>query len=285
MPGDKELAAFGGGVGVITGAGSGIGEGLARYAALSLDMTVVLADINAEAIESLSEELTSMGARAVAVPTDVRNPEALERLADASFEISGDVRLLVNNAGVEQFGYLWDTPVENWDRLVAVNISGTFYGIRAFLPKMIAAKASPPKYVWNVSSVGGVSAAPLQAPYIMSKHAVLSVTECLYLEVASVEADIRVAAVLPGVVVTKIFENAGGVGRDADTLAAEGQRAAMLKVREQGMTALAAAETTFAQAAEGEFFILTQPDMIGEAMSRRADQLLDRRPPRSRSAE
>ena len=134
-----------------------LGKACARYAALSLNMTVVLADINAEAIASLAEELSSKGARAVSVPTDVRDPDALERLAETSFGISGDVRLLVNNAGIEQFGYLWDTPVENWDRLVAINISGTFYGIRAFLPRMIAAKTSPTKYVLNVSSVGGVS--------------------------------------------------------------------------------------------------------------------------------
>jgi NAD(P)-dependent dehydrogenase (short-subunit alcohol dehydrogenase family) len=279
MPIENELAAFSGGVGVITGAGSGIGEGLARYAATTLGMTVVLADINAEAIRSLAKELTSKGAQVVAVPTDVRDPGSLERLAETSFEISGDVRLLVNNAGIEQFGYLWDTPVENWDRLVAINVSGAFYGIRAFLPRMIAAEASPTRYVLNVSSVGGVSAAPLQAPYIMSKHAVLSLAECLYLEVELVKADIRVAAVLPGVVVTNIFESAGGVESDADVTAAEEQRAAMVKVREGGMSALAAAETIFSQAADGEFFILTQPEMIGAAMSRRANRLLDRRPP------
>jgi NAD(P)-dependent dehydrogenase (short-subunit alcohol dehydrogenase family) len=284
MPGEKELTAFGGGVAVVTGAGSGIGEGLARYAATSLGMTVVLADINAEAINALAEELISEGARAVAVPTDVRHPDSVERLADASFDISGDVRLLVNNAGVEQFGYLWDTPVENWDRLVAINISGVFYGIRAFLPRMIAANDSPTKYVLNLSSLGGVGAAPLQAPYIMSKHAVLSITECLYLEVELVKADIRVAAVLPGVVVTNIFQSARGVDGSADVTAAEDQRAAMMEVREGGMTVLAAAETIFSQAADGEFFILTQPEMIGAAMARRADQLRDRHPPRRRTA-
>jgi NAD(P)-dependent dehydrogenase (short-subunit alcohol dehydrogenase family) len=247
-------------------------------------MTVVLADIDAEAINALAEELISGGGRAVAVPTDVRRPDSVERLADASFDISGDVRLLVNNAGVEQFGYLWDTPVENWDRLVAINISGVFYGIRAFLPRMIAANDSPTKYVLNLSSLGGVGAAPLQAPYIMSKHAVLSITECLYLEVELVKADIRVAAVLPGVVVTNIFQSARGVDGSADVTAAEDQRAAMMEVREGGMTVLAAAETIFSQAADGEFFILTQPEMIGAAMARRADQLRDRHPPRRRTA-
>ena len=279
MPSEKEIAAFGGGVGVITGAGSGIGEGLARYAAITLGMTVVLADINVEAIESLAEELSAQGARVVAVPTDVRDPDALERLAEASFAIAGDVRLLVNNAGIEQFGYLWDTPVENWDRLVAINISGQFYGVRAFLPRMIEAKTTSAKYVLNVSSVGGVSAVPLQAPYIMSKHAVLAITECLRLEVQLVEADIRVAAVLPGIVVTNIFESAGGVDSGAGAAIAEDQRAAMIEVRAGGISILDAAETIFSQAADGEFYIMTQPELVGGAMTRRAEQLRDRRAP------
>src|SRR4051794_8220531 len=201
-PSEKEVAAFGDGGIVITGAGSGIGEGLARYAALNLGMTVVLADVNADAIRSLADEFESKGGRALAVPTDVTDPAALDRLAEASYGITGDVRVLVNNAGIEQFGYLWDTPVANWKRVVDINITGVFHGIRSFLPRMLAANDAPARYVLNLSSMGGVSAAPLQAPYIMSKHAVLSLTECLYLEVAQMQADTRVCAVLPGVVVT-----------------------------------------------------------------------------------
>jgi len=78
---EEERSAFSGGVAVITGAGSGIGEGLARYAATQLDMTVVLADIDAAAIESVSRELNGLGARAVAVTTDVGDPSSVERLA------------------------------------------------------------------------------------------------------------------------------------------------------------------------------------------------------------
>jgi NAD(P)-dependent dehydrogenase (short-subunit alcohol dehydrogenase family) len=283
VAGETEKAAFGGGVAVITGAGSGIGEGLARHAALDLGMTVVLADIDGDAIRSLADELESKGGRTLAVPTDVADPASLDRLAEASYGITGDVRVLVNNAGIEQFGYVWDTPVANWERIVDINVSGVFHGIRSFLPRMIEAKASPTRYVLNLSSVGGVSAAPLQAPYIMSKHAVLSLTECLYLEVELAKADIRVCAVLPGVVVTNIFQSAGGVDAGAGVAAAEDQRAAMMKVRETGMTAVAAAETIFRQAAEGEFYILTQPDMIRASMARRAEQLLERRAPRARS--
>lgn len=274
---DEEKEAFAGGTAVITGAGAGIGEGLARYAATALDMNVVLADVNAPAIEKMSGELTEAGARVLAVPTDVRDPASVDALARRATDEFGPVRLLVNNAGVEQFGYLWDTPVANWNRLVEININGVFYGIRSFLPAMLAA-SGPPSYVLNMSSVGGVGAAALQAPYIMSKHAVLSITECLYLEVAGLEANVRVAAVLPGIVTSEIFKTAGSV-ETGDTSIAESTRSSMLALAAQGITPLAAAETIFQQAAAGEFYIVTQPEMVLGAMATRGNQLRDRRAP------
>jgi NAD(P)-dependent dehydrogenase (short-subunit alcohol dehydrogenase family) len=190
------------------------------------------------------------------------------------------VRLLVNNAGIEQFGYLWDTPVANWRRVVDINISGVFYGVRAFLPKMMATEEQA--WVWNLSSVGGVVAIPLQAPYIVSKHAVLAMTECLRLDVESAGHGhhVNVQAVLPGAVVSNIFESAGGVdpSQAGDTAAAEEQRSAMLEVKATAMDPLAAAETVFEQAAEGRFYLLTQPS-VGAAMAERANVLATQRPP------
>jgi NAD(P)-dependent dehydrogenase (short-subunit alcohol dehydrogenase family) len=263
----KEL--FGGGTAVITGAGAGIGAGLARYAARELGMRVVLADVDTPAITALEAELPD----AVAVTCDVRDPAAVERLA----EQAGPVTLLVNNAGVEQFGYLWDTPVANWDRLLSINISGVFHGIRAFLPRMLAdARQS---WVWNLSSVGGVGASPLQAPYIVSKHAVLALTECLHQEVelAGHADHVHVQAVLPGAVASNIFESAGAVD-SGDVSAAEDHRAAMLKIKQQAMDPLAAARFFFDQAAAGEFY-LTSQDFVGDAMAARADVLVHRRAP------
>ncbi|MGV0652407.1 SDR family oxidoreductase [Mycolicibacterium thermoresistibile] len=264
---------FGGGVAVITGAGHGVGAGLARYAA-SLGMTVVLADVDAAAIAALRGELPG----SVSQVCDVRDPDALEMLAARVYSEVGPVRLLVNNAGIEQFGYLWDTPVPNWDRLVSVNVSGVFYGIRAFLPRMIDAGA--PAWVWNLSSIGGVAAVPLQAPYIMSKHAVLALTECLRLEVELAgHADrITVQAVLPGAVKSNIFEAAGGVD-DGDVAAAEAQRAAMLDIKAAAMDPVEAARVVFEQAAAGEFYLLTQPEYVGGAMAERAAVLTERRAP------
>ncbi len=269
---------FSGGVAVITGAGAGIGAGLARYAS-GLGMTVVLADIDAVAIAALRGELCAAGGRAVDIECDVTDPDAVGELADRVYRDVGPVRLLVNNAGIEQFGYLWDTPVPNWRRVVDINISGVFFGVRAFLPKMMATDEQA--WVWNLASVGAVRAIPLQAPYIMSKHAVLALTECLHLDVQSAGHDhhIHVQAVLPGAVVSNIFESAGGVDSNAgDVAAAEAQRSAMLDIKAAAMDPLAAAETVFEQAAAGRFYLLTQQS-VASAMADRANVLAAQRPP------
>ncbi|OFB37830.1 oxidoreductase [Mycolicibacterium sp. (ex Dasyatis americana)] len=272
---------FAGGVAVITGAGAGIGAGLARYAS-RLGMKVVLVDVNAAAIAGLREELKAAGGSAVDLVCDVRDADAVQAMADQVYRDLGPVRLLVNNAGVEQFGYLWDTPVSNWQRVVDINISGVFHGIKAFVPKMMATDA--PAWVWNLSSIGGVAVVPFQAPYIMSKHAVLALTECLHLEVQSAGHDhhLHVQAVLPGAVVSNIFESAGGVD-SGDIGAAEGQRTAMLDIKAEAMDPLAAAEVVFDQAAEGRFYLLTQPDYVGSAMAERARVLSGQEPPRLRN--
>ncbi|OBI52258.1 oxidoreductase [Mycobacterium kyorinense] len=269
--------AFFGGVAVITGGGAGIGAGLARHAN-RLGMIVLLADVDAAAIAALREEICAAGGSAHDVVCDVRDPEAVQQLAERAYRDFGPVRLLVNNAGVEQFGYLWDTPLPNWQRVVDVNISGVFHGVRAFLPKMLATPG--PAWVWNLSSIGGVATVPLQAPYIMSKHAVLALTECLRLEVqlAGHDNHVHVQAVLPGAVVSNIFESAGGVD-DGDVAAAESQRSAMLDIKADAMDAMAAAEALFDQAAEGRFYLLTQPEYVGSAMAERAETLVSQRPP------
>lgn len=276
---------FGGGVAVITGAGAGIGAGLARHAH-RLRMTVVLVDVDGPAIAALRDELTDDGGTAYAETCDVRDAEAMAALSERIYRDVGPVRLLINNAGVEQFGYLWDTPVANWRRVMDINISGVFHGVRAFLPRMIA--TGLPAWVWNLSSIGGVAAVPLQAPYIVSKHAVLALTECLRLDVelAGHGDVIRVQAVLPGAVKSNIFETAGGVdpaATGADVEAAESQRAAMLDIKAAAMDPVEAAEVVFEQAAGGAFYLLTQPDYVSSAMAERADVLRTQTPPQLRT--
>lgn len=248
-------------------------------------MTVVLADVDAPAIAALREELVADGGTAVDIVCDVRDADAMVDVAERVYRDSGPVRLLVNNAGIEQFGYLWDTPVANWNRVMDINVSGVFHGVRAFLPRMIA-EASP-AWVWNLSSIGGVAAVPLQAPYIISKHAVLALTECLRLEVQLAGHDhIQVQAVLPGAVKSNIFEAAGGVEADragTDVDAAESQREAMLDIKAAAMDPVEAAEVVFEQSAQGDFYLLTQPDYVSSAMAERAQVLTTRVPPQLRT--
>jgi NAD(P)-dependent dehydrogenase (short-subunit alcohol dehydrogenase family) len=268
---------FGGGIAVITGAGAGIGAGLARYASRELGMTVVLADIAPDAIAALRTELEQTGSPAVDIVCDVRDPQAVQALADRVAAEVGPVRLLINNAGIEQFGYLWDVPVPNWERLLAINVSGVFHGIRAFVPRMLTDPGQ--SWIWNLSSIGGVSAAPLQAPYIMSKHAVLALTECLHqeIELTGHGGHVHVQAVLPGAVASDIFTSAGGV-ENGDTDAAEQHRADMLKIKEQAMDPYDAARVFFDQAAAGEFY-LTSQSFVTDAMTARGDTLRERRAP------
>jgi len=278
--GAQEL--FGGGVAVITGAGSGVGAGLARYAA-KLGMTTVLADVDAAAVAALRDELSAAGATAVDVVCDVRDAEAVQAMADMVYGEIGPVRLLVNNAGIEQFGYLWDTPVANWERVMDINVTGVFHGVRAFLPAMLA--SDEPAWVWNMSSVGGVSTVQLQAPYIVSKHAVLALTECLRVEVelAGHDDHVCVQAVLPGPVQSNIFTAAGGVdGGSGDAAdASESERTAMHQITT--MDPMTAAEIIFDQSAAGGFYLTTHPDAVAGAMTERARVLREQAIPKLRS--
>jgi short-subunit dehydrogenase len=253
------------GVAVITGAGSGIGEALARTAAAS-GMTVVLADIDASRIDRVSAEINNAGGLALAIPTDVADPAALDRLAARTHEAFGDVRLLVNNAGVETVGLIWDIPAELWERMFKINVLGVVNGVRAFAPRML--ECGRPAHIANVASVGGLSIFPVETAYISSKHAVLSFTEGLYLEMLMQQKPIHVSAVMPGPVATGIFDDARGAGSAQDH-----HRSAMKDMLAEGMQPMEAARIILAGIAQGDFWVSTHPDLTLRTARMRADYL------------
>jgi len=267
--------AYGGGVAVVTGAGSGIGEALAKRLAV-LGAPVVIVDVVRAGADRVAAEIERAGGTAAVEIVDVRDAAAMSALAARVVERFGPVRTLVNNAGIEQFGYLWDVSPEDWKRIVDINVNGVFHGIRAFVPGMIADPGR--SHVINVASVGAVTTVPLQAPYITTKHAVLGMTETLYQEIAEVGADVAVTAVLPGAVVSGIFEAARGV-EAGDVEAADRQRELMYAVKERAMSADEAAEIILDEAATGEFYVVTQPEITLAAMRARGEQLLNRTAP------
>lgn len=258
---------FGGGIAVITGSGSGIGEGLARNAA-ALGMKVVLADVAADRIERVAREIKAAGGAAMPVPTDVTDPTALTRLAAIVHETWGDVRLLVNNAGIEVMGYSWEVPAEVWNKIPAVNIGGVVYGVRAFMPRML--EAGKPAFVANVSSVGGLGMMPTQTAYVATKHAVLSFTEGLSLEMQALNAPVHVSAILPGPVATRIFQDAPVAG---ETSFIEGQRAFMDKMVVGGLTGLEAGKVILDGIAAKRFWVSTHPEVMAALAKERGAYL------------
>lgn len=265
--------AFNGNTAVITGAGSGIGAALSRLAA-ELGMNVVIADIDAGRLDTMREELTGSGTKVLAVPTDVRDAEAVATLADAAYDAFDSVELLVNCAGIESVGRIWEMTPEKWRRVQQINVDGAFHGIRAFVPRM---GADPrPTYVVNVSSVAAITSGTMNSAYFASKHAVLAMTECLYLECLEEFPRMSVSVVCPAAVSTRIFDDAltdqGSATRD--TL--EVMRG---HLRDAGITPAQAARRILEGAAEGRFWIPTHPERFAEIAGRRATMLSTLAPP------
>ncbi len=263
---------FSRGVAVVTGAAAGIGEGLARHLS-SLGMTVVVSDIDGDRAAKVADEIVAAGGTAKACAVDVADPDAVDAMASEIFGRHGSVELLVNNAGIESAGLLWEIDRERWRRLMQINVDGVFYCLRSFIPRMIA--AGSPSCIANLSSVGGLNAVAVQSPYIVSKHAVLAMTECLHQDLAIVGAPIQVSAVIPHSIRSEIFLAAQ---REAPTgnPTANAVFAAMQRDNvEKGLDPLLAAEHMIEQIARGEFWIHSDDDLCIAAMHRRGQQLLD----------
>ncbi len=264
-----DMTVFRGGVAVITGAGSGIGEGLARLAARQ-GMRVVLAVVALDRVESVAGDIRAGGAEALAVHTDVSEPEALDRLAALTHEAFGDVTLLVNNAGIETLGYVWELPAALWEKTLKINIHGAIHGVRAFAPRML--EAGKRAWIANTSSIGGLGIMPVQTSYVLSKHAILSFSECLYLEMQVKKAPIHVSAILPGPVATRIFEDSS-TGEDPVNVRHRDIMRQMLK--SDGMSGYEAAERILPQIAEGRFWVSTHPETTREFANNRARHLAE----------
>ena len=266
--------ALAGGVAVITGAARGIGEALARAAA-ARGMTLVLADIAAAPLAQLADDLRGAGSQVLDIQTDVSDPAALDRLADAAHRRFGGIRLLINNAGIEMLGYSWELSAAQWERAVRINALGPVHGVRAFAGAMVA--AGEPAFIANVASVGALAMMPEQAPYIMTKHAVLAFSECLLLEMARAAPHIRVSAVLPGPVDTAIFTDAPLANDSAAIRHHHATMEHMLK--SYGMAPGTAAEMILDQIAEGRFWVSPHPDLLAASAQARAGHLAGLRTP------
>src|SRR5258706_4771275 len=191
-------------VAVITGAANGIGFGIAERCA-QLGMKVVLAGINAENLAAAEEKLKHTGAILLSVRTDVSKREDVEALAQKTLEGFGAVHLLINNAGVAAGSSVWESTWEEWEWVMNVNLWGVINGVKIFIPLMLAQDTDA--HIVNVASVAGLLPDHPCAPYQVTKHAVVSLSESLYYSLAEQNPKVRVSLVCPGWVKTVILKS------------------------------------------------------------------------------
>ena len=184
---------------VITGASSGLGEAAARALAGG-GAKLVLGARRMDRLKALAGEL-SLGEGA-AVETDVSNYDQVKHLVDQAVKLHGRVDVILNNAGLMPLSPLDRLKVDEWDRMIDVNIKGVLYGIAAVLPHMKARKSG---HIINVSSVAGHKVSPGTSVYAATKHAVRVITEGLRQEVKPY--NIRTTIISPGAVKTELLDH------------------------------------------------------------------------------
>lgn len=190
---------------VVTGAGSGIGGGLARHAAAA-GMHVIGADVDEAGLRQLEATIRSRGQSIETRRTDVRDEQAVEALAAHVFAKHGRVHLLFNNAGVLVDGKSWERPMRDWRWSFEVNVYGVIHGIRAFVPRML--RQGEPGRIVNTSSQGGLlGGGTFMGPYQASKHAVAVLTETLYNELALEGQPVTASCLCPAEVSTGIWKS------------------------------------------------------------------------------
>lgn len=250
---------FKGRVAVVTGAASGIGDALARRFAAE-GMKVVLADIELGPLERVAAGLRDQGADALAVRTDVADASSVEALAAAALERFGGVHVVCNNAGVFTGGLCWESSVADYEWLLGVNTWGVIHGVRTFVPIML--EQGGEGHIVNTSSMAGVTSMPYCAVYHMTKHAVVTLSECLYHELALKGASIGVSVLCPEGVATRIDQAernrpptlATSAGpSDEATLVAQGISEAV----RDGIAPDAIAERVVSSIQEERFYILS----------------------------
>jgi len=254
-------------VAVITGAASGIGRAMAERC-IQEGGKVVLADVEDEALARTEQELKAKGATVFAVRTDVSKAEDVEALAEKTLNAFGAVHLLFNNAGVGAGSTAWETTQNDWAWTLNVNLWGVLHGIRTFLPIMLAQEGE--SYIINTSSIAGLLPYHAGAPYQVSKHAVVALSEKLFYDLGENESKIKVSVLCPGWVQTRILESGrnrppelqDNLVEKTNSPSMEATMQAFQQAVENGMPPGNVADHVFNAIQENRFYILTHPEFM-----------------------
>ncbi len=266
---------FQGKTAVLTGAGSGFGLECARIGA-KLGMNLVLVDVQQDALDKASAEMTAQGAQVLARKVDVSNAAAMAQLAADVKGRFGAPHFVFNNAGVGAGGLVWENSVADWEWVLGVNLWGVVHGVRLFTPMMLEAAKADPAYqghIVNTASMAGLLTPPNMGIYNVSKHAVVSLTETLYQDLQLVSDQVSASVLCPYFVPTGISQSHRN--RPAD-LAAEKPTASQLIGQAQSdkavgsgkVSAADVAQKVFEAVASGQFYIYSHPQALGNVKSR-----------------
>jgi NAD(P)-dependent dehydrogenase (short-subunit alcohol dehydrogenase family) len=268
-------------VAVVTGGASGLGRAMAlRFAREG--MKIVLADVQADALNKTESELRAAGIAVLAVQTDVSKGGDVDALADKAFKAFGGVHILCNNAGVAPGGTIWEQSEKDWEWTIGVNVWGVIHGIRAFVPRMIAQDTE--SHVVNTASVAGLLSLPGMGMYCMSKHAVVTISECLHHDLTEAGAKVRASVLCPAYVPTAISEserNRPALLREEKKKSARDlQREEQLRraVQSGRISAEQVADLVLESIAAEKFYILPHQKIKPAIETRLQDILLERLP-------
>jgi|tagenome__1003787_1003787.scaffolds.fasta_scaffold20803791_2 NAD(P)-dependent dehydrogenase (short-subunit alcohol dehydrogenase family) len=262
---------FAGKTAVVTGAGSGMGKAFAlRWAAEG--MNVVIGDIQPDALDATAAEIKGHGVPVVAVRTDVSKLADIEALADAAEAAFGPVHLVNNNAGVEGYldGPIWAATARDWEWTVGVNFWSVVYGVRTFVPRMLA--HGQEAHVVNTCSMTSVVQAANM--YGITKHAVIALSEVLWNDLRKAGANIGVTALCPGTIATNLFhgsrnrptgltDNGGNISADGAEL-----RERMHAVLAAGMPPAEVASRLVTAIRGGGLYLLTDHEWDDQVIAR-----------------
>lgn len=202
MPRVADMENLAGKVAVVTGAGSGIGKALSR-AFVAEGMKVVLAELDEVRLRNVESELAESGGDVLPVICDTALEESVQSLAQRALDHYGAAHVLCNNAGVVGTGDPWTGPMSVWEWVVGINLYGVIHGIRAFLPIM---QEQAEGHIVNTASMAGLMALPGAAPYNVTKHGVVALSEGLFIELKSSGSPVGVSVLCPGFVKTELME-------------------------------------------------------------------------------
>jgi len=270
------LKEFKGKAAVITGAASGIGRAIAERCVRE-GMRVVLADIDEANLAQAAAELGAASGTVLSVRTDVSKRGDVELLARRAIDAFGQVHLLFNNAGVAAGGAPWEATWNDWEWVMGVNLWGVIHGVKVFTPLLLAQNTEC--HIVNTSSTAGLITGAGSATYAVTKHAVVALSENLYLSLQQRNSLVKVSVLCPGLVRTDIINaerhRPAELCNEPVAMSAEMQAglAAFKALIERATPPAKVADAVFDAIEKEQFYILSHPEWM-EAVQLRVDKLL-----------